>query len=274
MVRPLLKWAGGKRQLLPELSKRLPHDFNSYWEPFLGGAALFFHLSERQEGLRAILSDINPAICLFYKTVRDRADDLIEYAATLCYANSSSDFYEARARFNSIDGNKEPVEKSGLLLYLNRHCFNGLYRVNSKGEFNVPFGSYIKPRMPSDEEILAASKSLNKTEIRHDDFQEVLAGATGGDFVYLDPPYEPISNSSSFTAYSKGGFGREHQERLSKVMWDLDSKGVKFMLSNSGNSFLKELYSGFRIMPVEARRNINSIGNGRGSVREIIVTNY
>ncbi len=274
MVRPLLKWAGGKRQLLHELISRMPDGFNTYWEPFLGGAALFFNISESDDGHGYVLSDINPTLCLFYQTVRDRTDDLLGYVSSLKYGNSSPDYYEARMRFNILDGKKEPVEKSGLLLYLNRHCFNGLYRVNSKGEFNVPFGSYISPKIPSHEHILAASESLKKAKILNGDFLEVISGAGKGDFVYFDPPYEPISKSSSFTAYSKEGFGRGQQERLSKVMKELDRKGALFMLSNSGNSLLEELYSGFRIIKVEARRSINSNGLGRGSVREIIVTNY
>lgn len=274
MVRPLLKWAGGKRQLLHELVSRIPVRYGTYWEPFLGGAALFFSLSENRERPNFVLSDINPILCGFYETVRDRPTELIDFIGSIEFGNTSCGYYEARARFNRLNVNAHAIEKSGLLLYLNRHCFNGLYRVNSKGEFNVPFGSYITPRMPSGETIIEASRCLEGTAIMCGDFQDVLSGASGGDFVYLDPPYEPISSSSSFTAYSMNGFDRGQQTRLSSFLNELDRKGVKFMLSNSGSTSLEELYSSFNIVPVEARRNINSKGSGRGSVREILVTNY
>lgn len=274
MVRPLLKWAGGKRQLLNEIVSRIPSKFSNYWEPFLGGAALFFNLSDNLDGHRFILSDINPILSLFYETLRDRPLDLMEYISTVEYGNTSTDYYEARSRFNQVNEKNNPVEKSGLLIYLNRHCFNGLYRVNSRGEFNVPFGSYISPRMPEKKHILAASEALRKSTILNGDFQAVLSGAEDGDFIYLDPPYEPLSKSSNFTSYSRDGFGKDQQARLSAVVKELDSRGILFMLSNSGSGYLEELYSGFSIASVDARRNINSKGSGRGRVKEILVTNY
>ncbi len=276
MVRPLLKWAGGKRQLLHEIVEMIPPDFEKYWEPFMGGAALFFAIAQNTRWVdqEYVLSDINPDLCLLYNTVKDRPVELIEYLESLEFRNNSADYYEARSTFNSTTGKNNPVEKSGLLLYLNRHCFNGLYRVNSKGEFNVPFGSYISPKIPSRDHIIGASECLNKSVILNDDFQSVLSKVKKHDFVYLDPPYEPLSSSSSFTAYSSKGFDRNNQLRLSHVLKELDRKGVNFLLSNSGNSFLKELYDDFHIKTVEARRNINSVGSKRGTVKEILVTNY
>ncbi len=274
MAKPLLKWAGGKRQLLREIISRIPSGFSNYWEPFLGGGALFFSISEESMGHSFVISDINPVLCLFYETVRNKPMDLAEYITATEYHNTPADYYEARSRFNRLDGKANPVEKSGLLIYLNRHCYNGLYRVNSRGEFNVPFGSYISPKMPVRDQIMSASSCLARSTIMNRDFQEMLSETEEGDFVYLDPPYEPISQSSSFTAYSKGGFNRDQQKRLSSVLRELDNKGVKFLLSNSGNGYLADLYSGFKIVTVEARRNINSKGNRRGSVSEILVTNY
>ncbi len=274
MARPLLKWAGGKRQLLHEIITRLPSGFSNYWEPFFGGGALFFSISEEFCAHSYTISDINSVLCLFYETVRDKPMDLAEYLAGIEYHNTPSEYYEARSRFNLLDGKANPVEKSGLLIYLNRHCFNGLYRVNSHGEFNVPFGSYISPRMPGRNQIMEASKCLSRSTILNRDFQDILTEAEEGDFVYLDPPYEPVSQSSSFTAYSKEGFNRDQQKRLSSMLWELDNKGVKFLLSNSGNEYLEELYSAFKIVTVGARRNINSKGNSRGNVKEILVTNY
>ena len=274
MARPLLKWAGGKRQLLHEIITRIPSGFSNYWEPFFGGGALFFSISEESSGHSYTISDINSVLCLFYETVRDKPMDLAEYIAAMEYHNTPPEYYEARSRFNLLDGKANPVEKSGLLIYLNRHCFNGLYRVNSRGEFNVPFGSYISPRMPERSQIMEASNCLSRSTIKNMDFQDILTETEEGDFVYLDPPYEPVSQSSSFTAYSKGGFNRGQQKRLSSMLWELDNKGVKFLLSNSGNGYLEELYSAFRIVKVEARRNINSKGSKRGNVKEILVTNY
>lgn len=276
MSRPLLKWAGGKRQLLHEIMEKIPSRFETYWEPFIGGAALFFGISATSSsaGRRSVLSDINPDLCLFYETVKGNPAELIEYMESLEFGNNPVDYYEARETFNRMRGNEYPIEKSGLLLYLNRHCFNGLYRVNSKGEFNVPFGSYISPKMPSREHIISASETLQNAVILNKDFQEVLSNAEARDFVYLDPPYEPVSSSSNFTAYSSKGFNREEQVRLSSVLKELDRKGTSFLLSNSGNSFLEELYDGFHIKTVEARRNINSKGSKRGTVSEILVSNY
>ena len=274
MAKPLLKWAGGKRQLLREIISRIPSGFSNYWEPFLGGGAVFFSISEESMGHSFVISDINPVLCLFYETVRNKPMDLAEYITATEYHNTPADYYEARSRFNRLDGKANPVEKSGLLIYLNRHCYNGLYRVNSRGEFNVPFGSYISPKMPVRDQIMSASSCLARSTIMNRDFQEMLSETEEGDFVYLDPPYEPISQSSSFTAYSKGGFNWNQQKRLSSVLRELDNKGVKFLLSNSGNGYLADLYSGFKIVTVEARRNINSKGNRRGSVGEILVTNY
>lgn len=274
MAKPLLKWAGGKRQLLHELVTRLPPSMGDYWEPFAGGAALFFRISCNPGTQKFTLADVNPVLCQLYNTVKEKPMDVIEHISSMGYGNNQRDYYSARSAFNNLNGKSSPVETSALLLYLNRHCYNGLYRVNSKGEFNVPFGSYISPKMPDREHIMAASASLERAEIRNTDFQDALSRAHSGDFAYLDPPYEPVSSSSSFTAYSKGGFTRDDQLRLAAALKDLDRRGINFMLSNSGNSELEPLYSSFNVIPIEARRNINSLGEKRGKVKEILVTNY
>ena len=272
MTKPVLKWAGGKRQIIGELTERLPPDFHTYHEPFLGGGALFFKLCELRGAMRSVISDINPDLIMLYRVIRDQKDDLIRYLRGMGMGNNKDDYYKAREIYNSATDS--PLMKSALLIYLNRHGFNGLYRLNSSGHYNVPFGRYTNPSLPSDIDISRASECLSRSSIRQGDFRITLSDAETGDFAYLDPPYMPLSTTSNFTNYSTMGFTRKDQEDLAKVVEELDKKGVKFLLSNAATDEIEGLYSSYRVEKIMARRNINSKPDGRGKIPELIVRNY
>ena len=288
--RPFLKWVGGKTQLLPALEARLPLDFSQsvrvYAEPFVGGGAFLFRLLEKgMRPERVIINDSNRDLANAYRTVRDRAVDLIaELDAMQSAYRSQADeaarkefFLRTRAEYNRGAGERDsaPVRRTAQLLFLNRTCFNGLYRVNAHGEFNVPFGRYVNPRICDEETIRADAAALAGTEILAGDFADALAEAGHGWFVYLDPPYRPLSRTSSFCDYTQGGFDDGEQRRLAAVCRKLDGAGARWMLSNSDSpdGFFDELYRGFRIDRVQAGRAINSKGTGRGKISELIVTN-
>lgn len=274
MLKPLLKWAGGKRQLLPELARYVPPVEGTYFEPFFGGGALFFHLREMHLISSAVLADRNCSLHNFYTVVKENPEGLISALDSLGLSNIAEDYYTARERFNRLPSQKDPVMKAALLLYLNRHCYNGLFRVNSRGEFNVPFGRYTNPSLPEPTLIMNVSSALEKTVLVNADFEETLADAADGDFVYLDPPYYPVDGTFGFTHYDLSGFGFSEQVRLARVVEDLDSRGVNFTVSNSADQVIRELYSNFKVETVPAKRAINSRGTGRGRVEEIIVTNH
>lgn len=274
MTSPLVKWAGGKRQLIKELIKRVPSEIGNYFEPFLGGGAMFFALSEKQNLDGSILSDINPDLYNLYSTVQKTPALLWKTLENLNYKNLESDFYEARERFNSQAGNNENLTRASLFLYLNRHCYNGLFRVNSQGAFNVPFGKYNNPGMPDQAKILEVSNALQNAKILNLDFREALEGVAEGDFVYLDPPYFPISSTSNFTDYSREKFGLSEQERLANTFRELDKKNAKVMLSNSAAPSIIDLYEGYKLDFLGANRMINSNPTGRGKIKELIVTNF
>lgn len=288
--RPFLKWVGGKTQLLPALEARLPLDFfqsvRVYAEPFVGGGAFLFRLLEKgMRPERVIINDSNRDLANAYRTVRDRAVDLIaELEAMQSAYRSQADeaarkefFLRIRAEYNrgAVERDSAPVRRTAQLLFLNRTCFNGLYRVNAHGEFNVPFGRYVNPRICDEETIRADAATLAGTEILDGDFADALAEAGRGWFVYLDPPYRPLSRTSSFCDYTQGGFDEDEQRRLAAVCRELDGAGARWMLSNSDSpdGFFDELYRGFRIDRVQAGRAINSKGTGRGKISELIVTN-
>lgn len=272
MAAPIMKWAGGKRQIMGELIERLPPDFNTYHEPFMGGGALFFKLCDLKGSMRSVVSDINSDLIMLYQVVRDRKDELIRHLHGIGLGNNRDDYYKAREMYNSATGS--PLMKSALLIYLNRHGFNGLYRLNSSGHYNVPFGRYINPSLPSDEDINRASECLSRSSIRQGDFRTTLSDAESGDFVYLDPPYMPVSSTSMFTSYSSKGFTWKDQEDLAEMVAELDRKGVMFLLSNAATHEIEELYSSYRVEKIMARRNINSRPDGRGKIQELIVRNY
>lgn len=267
-VRPFVKWAGGKRQLLPELLSRKPLSFQRYHEPFVGGGALFFALAGR--GLlgpgRARLSDINADLINAYQVVRDRVETLIVLLAQ--FRNEEEFYYEVRAQDPRM---LDPVQRAARLLYLNRTCFNGLFRENRQGRFNVPFGHYRDPQFLRENDLRAASRALRGTSIEHSGFDALEAASQPGDFVYCDPPYVPVSRTASFTSYSAGGFDDAAQERLAQVVRRLGERGVNVLLSNSATQKTLELYKGLHAEEIYASRAINSRGDRRGKVPELLV---
>ena len=272
-VRPLLKWAGGKRQIVRHLISKLPEKFSVYYEPFFGAGALFLELYNRGLLKKAVISDLNKELIALYTLVRDRCSGIIEELENIRFTNNKDDYYRARDLFNSMESDHNP-EKAALMIYLNRHAYNGLYRVNSSGKFNVPFGRYAHPSLPTPDDIISFSKALSHVKIINKDFETAVADATVSDFVYFDPPYAPLSRSSDFSAYSSLGFSLDEQKRLSRVFEELSSRGVMVMESNSATPFIKDLYRNYPQSTVQASRNINSKSNGRGKISELIITNY
>lgn len=261
-MRPFLKWAGGKRQLLPELLARLPNQFSCYYEPFVGGGALFFQLQTP----RAILADINQRLIRTYMGVRDNVEQVIERLEH--YPYDSSFFY--RMREINID-KRSDAEVAAWFIYLNRTGFNGLYRVNRQNRFNVPFGRYTNPTICDEIALRACSNALAGVELLVSDFEHAVAGAGVGDLVYFDPPYDPLSVTSSFTSYTSKGFGADEQIRLRDVAMKLKKRGATVLISNSSTSFIKNLYENFEIATVSATRMVNSKGNARGPIGELII---
>jgi DNA adenine methylase len=233
-VQPFLKWAGGKRQLLPALQSQLPKGYiksdNSYYEPFLGGGALLFNLQPK----RAVINDVNAELMNCYKVIKNLVDELSEDLKIHKYEKDY--FYEIRNLDRNIDyKNKTPVQRASRFIFLNKTCYNGLYRVNLQGQFNVPFGKYKKVNILDVDTLKAVSRYLNENEINilNIDFQEATKDAEKGDFIYFDPPYDPVSASSDFTGYDSRGFGKEEQIRLKQTFDDLSSRGCKILLSNA-----------------------------------------
>lgn len=266
---PIVKWVGGKRQLMFELLKNMPKNYNRYFEPFIGGGALFFEL----QPYNAYISDMNEELINLYQVVRDNVDELI---ADLQKHDISKDYFMEIRNIDRTDEYKNwsYVKKASRFIYLNRTCFNGMYRVNSKGEFNVPFGHYKNPRILDENNLINCSNLLKKTEIKHADFSKILKKVKKGDFVYFDPPYVPLSETSSFTSYTKDGFDIDMQFKLRDVCDELDSLGVKFLLSNSDTKLVNELYENYNIKKVFASRQINANADGRGKITEVLVRNY
>jgi DNA adenine methylase len=270
-LRPFLKWAGGKRQLLPEIRGYVPERFNTYFEPFLGAGAVLFDLQPEV----AIVNDINFELINAYKVIKDDVDALLD---DLTGHKNEKEYYY---RLRNIDREDEfsslsPVERASRIIYLNKTCFNGLFRVNSQGQFNVPFGYYKNPKFADNIVLRAAHRYLahNEITILNDDFETAVIQATKGDFVYFDPPYDPVSDTSSFTGYSLEGFNRNSQVRLKQVFDDLSKRGCKVLLSNSATPFIRDLYKEYTIITISANRAINSDALGRGKIDEILVMNY
>ncbi|MDH3202284.1 MAG: DNA adenine methylase [Myxococcales bacterium] len=268
---PFVKWAGGKGRLLSQLRPLLPAGIARmrHVEPFVGGGALFFaRLPER-----ALLTDINPALVATYAAIRDDVQSVIEGLRALATRHSKESYYQVRERYNQ--GRRLSTSKrAAMFIYLNKTCFNGLHRVNRKGEFNVPVGSYKDPRILNENGLYAASHALRGAKLECSGFESLLEKAKPGDFVYFDPPYEPVSDTASFTAYARGGFSREDQTRLRDVYRALDRRGCKLMLSNSDVPVIRKLYLDFRIDTVAAPRAINCNAKKRGNVIELVVRNY
>ena len=268
-ARPFLKWAGGKGRLLSQYEPFFPPSFATYYEPFLGGGAVFFHLAERSQ--RAVLGDINPELVNVYRCVRDHPAELITRLANHKRLHSPDYYYRVRQQHQLAN----PLARAARLIYLNKTCYNGLYRENSQGQFNVPVGSYKNPAICDPDLLWSASVALQGAEIAEFSFAEILKWPlTSQDFVYFDPPYHPLSSTSNFTSYSRFGFGPSHQEQLAQVFRKLVKQGVKVMLSNSDCEFIRNLYQGFTIHTIQAARMINSHAGRRGKISELLITSY
>lgn len=272
LVTPVVKWAGGKRQLLSEIIKYIPNKYSTYYEPFIGGGAVLFHLQPR----KAVINDINEELVNLYQVIKNNITELFlslsEHRNEPAYFYATRELDRDKKKFNRLSN----VEKASRTLYLNKTCFNGLFRVNSRGEFNVPFGKYKNPDIINEATLKAVSDYFNNADISFlcGDFETSIENIKENDFVYFDPPYDPISESANFTGYSKDGFSKEDQIRLKKLCDKLDDKGVKFLLSNSATSLILDLYKDYHVEIVQARRAINSDGDKRGKIEEVLVKNY
>lgn len=264
-IDPFLKWAGGKRQLLNEIRRRMPTEYGAYYEPFVGGGAIFFGTLHTP----ALISDTNQELINCYRVVRDQVEALIEDLRR--HENAETYFYALR----SVQPETlTPVERASRFIYLNRTCFNGLYRVNRKGQFNVPYGKYKNPALVPADKLKAASTNLQGVEIEMSDYKGAVSTAEAGDFVYLDPPYIPLGGFADFKRYNSDVFGVEQHEEMAALLDDLDGRGVKFMVSNSDTPLSRELYRNWKIDTVTAKRLINCDATKREGALEVIVTNY
>jgi len=274
--KPFVKWAGGKRQLIPILNENLPETFGTYYEPFLGGGALLFHILTERNGQKCSISDLNSDLVLSYATVRDRIDELIASLQNheKNYKKDSKSYYYSIRESKPQGG----IEKTSRLLFLNRTCFNGLYRVNRKGKFNVPLGKYTNPNIVNEENLRSVSSILqsNKISIQCHDFEKVLRDAKKGDLVYFDPPYHPISETANFTSYTNKDFSYEDLSRLAKICINLDAKGCNVLLSNSDSKQVIDMFSEkpWKITKIQANRSINSNSKKRTGHFELLIKNY
>jgi DNA adenine methylase len=269
---PFVKAVGGKTFLLPEILKRLPAKINTYYEPFVGGGAVFFALAAEGRFKRAVIGDANKDLMRTYETLTRHLDgaggvvDILEYHTGV---HDEAHYYEVRAQ---KPRELDLARRAARFIYLNRTCFNGLYRVNKKGEFNVPFGRYTNPKICDEENLRACAAILRKTAIIALDFEQTLIPAKRGDVCYLDCPYIPLSDTANFTTYTSGGFTLEDQTRLRDVAKKLIARGVHVLLSNSDTPLTRKLYRGFKIEEVQAPRRVNSKGGKRGNVGELLIS--
>ena len=265
-LRPFLKWAGGKTKLIQQYIPCFPKKFKTYYEPFLGGGAIFFYLNPQL----AVLTDINAELVNTYRCVKNNVEELILLLKEHQLKHSKEYYYGVR-QGNGIT----PIEKAARLIYLNKTCFNGLYRENSKGEFNVPIGKYKNPKICNAALLRSVSAALQPTQIDVRPFEDILKYASSSDdFVYFDPPYYPLSPTSNFTAYSRYSFSEDDQIRLKEVFAELAGRDVKVMLSNSDSQFIRGLYKDFNIHSISASRLINSNAMKRGKITEVLITSY
>lgn len=272
LVSPVVKWVGGKRQLLQDILKHIPDRYSTYYEPFVGGGAVLFHLQPE----KIVINDINEELMSVYNVICNNVEELIEDLKK--HKNESDYFYKIR----ELDRDREKyaqlnnIGRASRIIYLNKTCYNGLFRVNRQGEFNTPFGRYKNPNIVNEATLRAVNNYFNKAKVtlKCGDFEEAVKGIRKGSFVYFDPPYDPVSDSANFTGYDKGGFDKDEQMRLKKLCDKLNNRGVKFLLSNSSTEFILDLYKDYNITIVKAKRSINSKGDGRGDVNEVLVKNY
>lgn len=271
LPKPFLKWAGGKTQLADDILQRMPVSFNTYFEPFVGSGAIFFRLYREKKIRHAVLSDINAELIDTYKAIRDCVDEVIEYLS--CFPHEKSFYYELRA--------KDPwslnlPERAARMIYLNKTGYNGLYRVNRQGKFNVPFGKYKSPKYLDEENLKTVSNALQKVELVCASFDIVLQKSNPGDWIYFDPPYVPLSQTANFTSYYSNGFNLRDQERLRDICIELTKKNVYVTLSNSDTSITTNLFSHpfFSKDIVYSNRAINCNGSKRGKITELIIANY
>lgn len=273
VLSPILKWVGGKRQLLKDIIPLIPEKYSTYVEPFVGGGAVLFSIQPK----KAIINDLNIELINVYKIIRDKPDELISLLEEHEIFNSKEYFYKIR-ELDRTEKYSEltDIEKAARIIYMNKTCFNGLFRVNQAGQFNSPYGKYKNPNIVNMNVLLAISKYFNKNNVKivDGDYREVLKNLKKDTFVYLDPPYMPLSSSSSFTGYTENGFDKNQQIKLKEECDKLNSKGIKFLLSNSDHPFIRDLYKDYKIITIKAKRSINSNGNKRGEINEVLIRNY
>lgn len=266
---PILKWVGGKTRLLSELGTRMPTSFGRYFEPFVGGGALFFRTAPAD----AVLNDHNEDLINVYRCVAWELDKVARKLSAHKRNHCEEYYYKIRARWNERSPRQSEVDRAAQLLYMNKTCFNGLYRVNSKGGFNVPMGRYANPAIYDLASLRAASAALQKAQLQVGHYREAVAEAKAGDFVYFDPPYHPISSTANFTSYTAGSFNEEDQRELVEVANELAERGCAVLLSNSDTPFIRDLYRGWKIDQVLCGRSINSKASARGAVPEVVIYN-
>lgn len=275
--KPFVKWAGGKRQLIPILNQHLPETFDTFFEPFLGGGAMLFHILTKNSKQNCIVSDLNSDLILTYVTIRDRVEELISSLKTHSknYFKNSKSYYYYSVR-DSVPKNQ--IEKTSRLIFLNKTCFNGLYRVNSKGKFNVPLGRYTNPNIVNEENLRSVSRVMKSRKILMTcrDFSAILDDVKKDDFVYFDPPYQPVSDTANFTSYTSKNFSFDDLSRLVELCQNLDEKGCKVLLSNSDSKEVSEMFSKrpWKISKVRANRSINSNSKKRTGHFELLIKNY
>ena len=281
---PFVKWAGGKSQLLSQYSAYFPEKCDAYFEPFVGGGAVFFHLRHRESFADSFhISDANEELILTYQVVRDEPEELLQYLRVFEGKHQEYGkkfYYDIRAWDRSAGfKRRKKVARAARFIYLNKTCYNGLWRGNSAGQVKVPMGRYKNPNIVDAERIQLASRALDGVKVTVSDFEESVRDAKAGDFVYLDPPYVPLNGTSNFTSYYSDGFDLEQQRRLADLFLDLHRRGCKVMLSNSETEIVRELYQGLGIVSLDihkvfARRQINSDSDKRGEITELVITNY
>ena len=265
---PVVKWVGGKSRLLPELLSRMPEKFNRYYEPFAGGAALFFRLAPR----RAVLADSNHDLIGLYTAIANDVGAVIRRLQMHREVHDESHYYEVRTRWNDREVSWSTPERAAAFIYLNKTCFNGLWRVNRSGAFNVPIGRYTDPPICVPDALRAAQQVLARAEIRRAEYRVATADARAGDFLYFDPPYDPLTPTANFTSYTSSVFGPDQQQELADTARALVARGCRVLLSNSDTPFIRSLYKGMQIDRVKCSRAINSNAAKRGEVDEVIIT--